>query len=724
MINSIIYLYSNGNKNINNIKKEESNNIVFNNNNKRDSKNFIQFNNKTNNNNEDQNYGKDLNEIYYDKNYIIKNISDINLDPEKTTDSFKNTTNNIDLKNILNKSRKESKNVKLINNLISQISNNIEIIFLNSIKLILEYQEIIDKLVKEIKASSNIPYKKTFKKKSTKYIISSNNSSMLNSMCVGENQLNEKIIKMLQNEKNKYKYRMCYLKSFVYKYIAIITQTAENIYNNLDQWIVTNVSLQNDSLNIVISLLKNKLKNHRLINEKKEINTIEMDKFEKMIDDNVEGGGSEIGLKPIDNSSVGIGRIYNKINIDYLINDSFNDIKVEEIITINQNEEKNEKKKSILEKDKIENKKYKIIFPNELDKSINSSINNSFGAGAKNRLKEIDFYFDINKFNAIYKNIKKYEIEENIISKDLFYEIFIKQCIIDKYLENINEIEKQNINLGIKNINPIEKISNKNNNEKLKNTSKDSEEEDYNINSINEHLINNQNNYNSLNAICPALKMLNTKQFNKIYKLYNIPIEHKAQANNDRKESINENLKEEKDYNINEKENNEKEKDNNQNINKEENKIEYDVYLNTSEIFTILPLIGCKIMNIIEETKIMNDLKDKMIRGKYLSKKDFIEYKFWFEQEFEYQNEDLAFQQILEENIISPSKKSNLGLEMENKNKKINIKESLFDIWKDEKGDKIDFQKFISVLKSNKYITDLNGFNEENYYSIIFKSEN
>ena len=136
MINSIIYLYSNGNKNINNIKKEESNNIVFNNNNKRDSKNFIQFNNKTNNNNEDQNYGKDLNEIYYDKNYIIKNTSDINLDPEKTTDSFKNTTNNINLKNILNKSRKESKNKKLINNLIYQISNNIEIIFLNCIKLI------------------------------------------------------------------------------------------------------------------------------------------------------------------------------------------------------------------------------------------------------------------------------------------------------------------------------------------------------------------------------------------------------------------------------------------------------------------------------------------------------------------------------------------------------------------------------------------------------------
>ena len=126
-------------------------------------------------------------------------------------------------------------------------------------------------------------------------------------------------------------------------------------------------------------------------------------------------------------------------------------------------------------------------------------------------------------------------------------------------------------------------------------------------------------------------------------------------------------------------------------------------------------------MNLIEESKIINDLKDKMIRGKYLSKKDFIEYKFWFEHEFEYQNEDIAFQQILEENNLSSNKKINLSLESENK--KINIKDFLFEIWKDEKGDKIDFQKFISVLKSNKYITDLNGLNEENYYNIIFKSD-
>ena len=687
MVNSIIYLYSNGNKNINLFEKEENRNSLF-----RNNKRENELNNKLNNNIDHQNNEKELNKMFFDKYYLIKNISDIKFDTNKIANSFND-------KPFKNTSQKENNNELLINNFISDILINIEEIFMNGIKLIIEYQGIIGKLTKEIKSTSPFSHKKYFKKKATKYNISMSNSSMMTSMYSGETQINEKIIKMLQNEKNKYKYRMCYLKSFVYKYIAIIIQTAQNIYNNLDQWIVTSVSLQNDSLNMIISILKNKLKSHRLINEKKEINIIEMDKFEKIINENEEGG-SELGIKPIDNSSVGIGRIYNKINIDYLINDNFIDLKVEEIFNINQKEEKENKK----DRKKIKNLKYKIIFPNELDKSINSSINNSFGAGIKNRFKEFDFYFDINKFNSVYKNIKKYEIEENIINKDLFFEIFIKQYLIDKYDENG---EKENINLGIKNKrSSIEKINNKSNNAK-NNISDESEEEeeDDNIN-------NNQSNFHNLNAICTALKMLNSKQYNKIYQLYQIPIVHKNELKNEHKENL--------------KENNNKNNDNNENREKEmtNTKIEYDIYLNTSEIFTILPLIGCKIMNRMEEEKIFSDLKEKLIRGKYLTKNDFMEYHFWFEQEFEYQNEDIMFQQILEENNNNRSfKKKNLSLESSNKNKKLNIKEFLFNIWKDDKGDKIDFLQFISVLKINKYITDLNSLNEGNYYSIIFKSE-
>ena len=209
-----------------------------------------------------------------------------------------------------------------------------------------------------------------------------------------------------------------------------------------------------------------------------------------------------------------------------------------------------------------------------------------------------------------------------------------------------------------------------------------------------------------------------------------MPIVHNNQVSIKNEEIKNENIKEEnKENNISDKEKNENEK--NEIINKEEKKIEYDIYLNTSEIFTILPLIGCRIMNLLEEENIYKDLKDKLIRDQYLSKKDFMEYHFWFEQELEYQNEDMIFQQMLEENsnnninfnIGISYHKNNIILDSENKNKKINIKEFLFNIWKDEKGERIDFEKFISVLKINKYITDLNGLNEENYYNIIFQNE-
>ena len=781
MINSIIYLYSFNTKN-NNLNKKDENRTLLKLKKmtiKRNSKIYNDLNsinnpntNPNSNQNEKQIEKENIfNKMNFDKNYIFKNTSSINFDPKEitnSTNSFKYRTNN---SFGTNSQKRESKSEIMVNNLISKISKNIEIIFMNSIKLILEYQQTIDKLIKDIKSTSTNTNKKFFNKKTSKFN-ASNNSSMMTSMYGGStNSLSEKIIKMLKNEKNRYKYRMCFLKSFAYKYMAIITQTTENIYFNVDQWIVTSVSLQNDSLNMIISLLKKKLNDHEFIDEETEINTIEMDEFEKKIDENEEGAGaSEVGLKPIDNSSVGVGRIYNKLNIDYLINDNFIDIKVEEIKNQTQKEEDNFYKR--LKNDNIENKKYKIIFLNELDRSINSSINNSFGAGLKNRLKEIDFYFDINKFNEIYKNIKKYEIEENIISKDLFYEVFIKQYFIDKYGEND---EKENINFGINNINAIEKIDKtKKTDNKYKSELNESEEEEENenenIHSINENLINHHNNSQHLNAICPALKMLNNKQFNKIYSLYQIPIEHKTSVNEDiqkenKEQKITEENKENKDLDIivenaenkenienkieenkennkdiidnkdlkkenienkesidnkENKENDIKDNNNDKNENKEEKKIEYDIYLNTSEIFTILPLIGCKIMNLMEEENLLNEFKEKFIRGKFLSKKDFMDYHFWFEPDFEYQNEDIMFQQMLEEN----NKENNLGLEDENRNKKMNIKEFLFNIWKDEKGDKMDFLQFLSVLKINKYITDLNGFIEQNYYNAIFKNDN
>ena len=545
-------------------------------------------------------------------------------------------------------------NVKDINidNLVSQILSNINTMFENSIQIIFSFENVISKLIEEIKYLVMISNKKNQKKSIIKLGPNSNNSSISLGQGYTPQAFHEKILQIIQNEKNKYKYRILYLKNFSKKYIKIISQTFQDIYNNLDQWIIKNMSLQNDALNSVISIFKSKLQDHQLIDEKNDIDTIEMDEFEK-VDDNSEEKEDDIELKPIDNNSVIGRRVYNKLNIDYLIKDSFMNIKIEEIYSNNN-------------KDKT----YKMILPDELE---------------NNKLKESDFYFDINKFNDIYLKVKKYEVEPNIISKDLFYEIFFKQYCIDKYDEGLCEEVKDFKN------DKIEKISNRNNKKKKTKPKKEliekKDEDEEDMENLNSNLNTNQNiNKNNLSGICNALKMLNTKQQSKIYSLYKINIEHK-----------NENKKEENSNNDN-------------NIKKEIK--EYEIYLNSNEIFTILALIGCKVLNTIEEENILNDLKDKFISDKYLSQKDFMEYNFWFEKDLEYQNI------MKQDEVISKKSKKN---PKDNINK-ITMKEFLFNLWKDENGNKIDFDRFINILKINRYMTDINAFKEEKYYNIIFES--
>ena len=537
-----------------------------------------------------------------------------------------------------------------IDNLILDILSNINIMFDNSIKIVFSFDKIISKLIEEIKYFVMLSSKKAMKKKSVKLGPGSNNTSM--SQGTSPQSLPEKILQIFQNENNKYKYRILYLKYFSKKYISIITQTAQDIYNNLDQWIVTSVSMQNDALNSVIAVFRSKLNEHQLIDEKNDIDIIEMDEFEKIGNDNLEEKNDDIELKPIDNNSVIGMRVYNKLNIDYLIKDSFMDIKVDET-----------------------NKDVKIILPNE---------------SGDIQLNENDFYYDLNRFNEIYLKVKKYEIEQNIISKDLFYEIFFKQYCIDKYNEyQIDEKKEKYNEIELETPDKIEKANNRNNKKKRTKLKKEIiKKEEVAIDNIisNDNINTNQNiNINNLSGICNALKNLNSKQQSYIYSLYKINIENKNK--------------------------NKKEENNNQDNNIEE-KNEYEIYLNTNEIFTILALIGCKVLNTIEEENIFKDLKDKLISEKYLAKKDYFEYNFWFEKDLEYQN-----QISKQEEVLSKKSKKNTK---DNINK-INIKEFIFNLWKDEDGSKMDFEKFINILKFNRYMTDINAFKEEKYYNIIFE---
>ena len=663
-----------------------------------------------------------------------------------------------------------------LNEVIDIIKQNIELIFKNSIKMLFLYHNQLLNTFRKIKKSlfSNDSFikksvrlrKKKRKNPERKLLSASMMNDVINNKENKDGYLKEKTVKkMFLDEKNKFKFRICFIKNFAEKYIQIMKCTVDNIFENLDDWIVKNVTLQSESLSYLIKLLKNfLLHDKKLIDQESDIDYIELDEFEKIIDEkdenykknnnntsNISGIGTngnmnfsgivkstenDFKLKPFDNSSVINNRIYNKLDLNYLINDNFIDTKIEEIY------EKGNIKNHF--KHKI---KFKIIPPpitynsnetefnfannsSEIKGEQNAMINSKILKNKNNILKDDEFYFDLEKFKSLYKFVKKYEAEDGYINKQVFFEIFIKQYLISK--KNYDNKKRKNTE------DSEDSLHNKNLNFNVNyfyNEVVDVEEK--------QNIISNNNS--GYPVICKALKKLNMKKIKRIYNCFGINIEKLNYINQRGKIENKKDLKKENDT----KENKDKKDDKkiskrknarNQANNskklttikskeKTENKstmetikklsvfnintkltisemkkdiIEYNSFLSTKEIFTMLSLIGVNILTPEIEEKINKDLKNKLIKGRYLCKTDFLEYQFWFETFFEfYINEKIDGYEGLS-------------------GKKI-IKEFLFDIWKnDENSNYFDFNKFFNVLKVNKYITDLTDFSDVRYYEIIF----
>ena len=662
------------------------------------------------------------------------------------------------------------------------ILDNIETMFKNSIKLLFSYNEKINNIFKRIKKiiyNNTASDKKSIKSKKRKRKNSETQEyslNMVNDLLTNKEIAfiqEENIKNMFLDEKNKYKFRICYIKCFAVKYIQIMKCTNEIIFNNMDEWIVKNVSLQNESLNYLIKILKQFLDEKNSIDQQNDLDYIELDEFEKVIDDeeinnnnnsmikslnnnssnisNFNNSSHEVNLKPFDNSSVvNSTRIYNKVYLEYLLNENFIETKIEEYIEPKDSKNKPKTKIRIIP---ISSGLIPNIEKNlRNNTSTNEDINSSSAIFKKKYiLKDSDFYFDIEKFKFIYKLIKRYEIEDGYLNKEIFFQIFIKQFLFAKrknYPQNKKKEgeEEENIFENDKNINA---------------NMRNHYNEEINID-IKYKKIDNNNSSTIYPAICKALKELRAKQIQRMLDIFIINIDklnyitfsNDTEKENDKSVVVEE--KEEKKENdsikrkdkkkptnrtkkikdedikdktlkpideeksrdkskkrtkkieikeIKEELKEEKEKEiENQKIEnkKEKNNSEYETYLNTKEIFTVLSLIGVKVLTSEMEEKIENELKDKYIFNKYLTKKDFIEYKFWFETFFDYldgKNEN-------EDKIKGASI----------------IKEFLFDIWKnDDNSSYFDFKKFLESLKVNKYITDYADLNGIKYYDILFE---
>jgi hypothetical protein len=416
-----------------------------------------------------------------------------------------------------------------------------------------------------------------------------------------------------------------------------------------------------------------------LINKEQDIDTIELDSFEQTNNtdrNNIEGGKT---INKENNNVKDLKRIYERLDIEYLLNDN--------IINIEIKEEKDNSNDSELSKNKIELKKYKIITPSELKSKIDDIIIANIGNKLSFKFEEKDFHYHIERFQDIYGKIKKYEIKKNIINEDIFYEMFIKKYLFNK------EMNDKSLNLNnVNNLNIFHE-----NNDKQINNNKD-------INYI-----------NNLPFICKALKSLSSKNIKKLFSLFRIPSNHENNTKN------------------NEKETNHIKQDNEQ-----QEKVEYSNYLNNAEIFTIFSLIGCKILTEDLEKELMVKVKHKIINNKFLSRDDYYSHCFWFEEDFEYLNiktkkikakrgsmfETKNFVKKFERKRTKHLSNSPLNLEKMGKkeeNKGMTIKDFLFDIWKDDKGDNFNFNEFINVLKINRYINELEDYSGVKYFDIIFE---
>ena len=203
------------------------------------------------------------------------------------------------------------------------------------------------------------------------------------------------------------------------------------------------------------------------------------------------------------------------------------------------------------------------------------------GSKKKESHIHLDFSYDITCLEMAYHEMKKFEIENNIMSKYIFKEMFIKNIVFSRSDPNEKPINA---------------------------------------------------------AICYPLKYLSYKDIMRLVDKFKVTFEH---------------------YN--------KKETNSNDV--------YEDYIDIGGIFTIISIIGSQVLSRKDKANIENEFKDKIIKGNYISKNDFMNYHFWFEDD-EY---------------------------LHKKDHQISVKDLLFDIWKDEKGVNMNLKNFIYCLSNEKH---------------------
>ena len=192
-----------------------------------------------------------------------------------------------------NKENQKNKNNDMVGD---NIDKKLRKIFKNSIKIIIRQERLNNNYIEKIKLVTNRPdikdnksnnknsnsrelSQKQKKRKSNNISFSNNNinnSVITSKSSIFKNKirtfgnkfnfnkkdeltLEESLEYNLSQEKNSIKYRLMFLYCFIKRYIKLITECFNTVYNNMDDWIIMNLETQNNKLNEFITYLKRAL---------------------------------------------------------------------------------------------------------------------------------------------------------------------------------------------------------------------------------------------------------------------------------------------------------------------------------------------------------------------------------------------------------------------------------------------------------------------------------
>ena len=225
------------------------------------------------------------------KKYLYNNFNNINSTNINTNTNYStkpellNTCSTNETQFLFNKTNNNNNNSKSIFE--KNIQNNLDILFMNSLKIIIRQDRLNIKYLNKIKAYLN-KNEKNYKPSNSKEVSIKNkkaNASSFsfpnnNSVVTSRSSMHKKKLKNMGNtvlnnaegtsieeilknqlieEKNNVKYRLMYLQNFVLRYINVINECYNKVFNNMDEWIIMNMNTQNIKLNEFINYLKRAL---------------------------------------------------------------------------------------------------------------------------------------------------------------------------------------------------------------------------------------------------------------------------------------------------------------------------------------------------------------------------------------------------------------------------------------------------------------------------------